>query len=113
MVIINKRVITKITVEIAFQEFFQAFTDLIDDIRNNKGNAKFSARKETLKLAASSGNVIMEMARKAYTHPLDPYTPDIIDYLANQYGYKVDHYGSFYEKEQLYRATMYVDGSHI
>lgn len=114
MVIIEKKVQTLITAEIGFTEFWEAFQNLVADARSHKDTILFlHLRSETKTLVESGAEITLQLAESAYKNVLNVYAADVIDYIAQENGYHVSHYGLYYRHEGIYRCTFRVDGAHI
>lgn len=113
MKIIKKEIYTSIKVEITFTEFWEAFTNLIDDIRADRGAWAITCSPATKKLALEQTEITCELAEEAYANILNHYAVDVIKYIAETNGYRVDHYGMYYRHEKIYRCTFIREGAHM
>ena len=114
MTIIEKKVETLITAEIGFAEFWEAFQNLIADARAHKTKILFlHLRKPTQELVESDKEITLDIAEDAYKNALNPYTADVVDYIAHDNGVYVHHYGNYYRHDQIFHCVFRVDGAHI
>ena len=114
---IAKKIITLYTVEISFTEFWEGFQNLVDDINADKV-AKHEAHEDMKNLAAkllatNDGKIELHMAEDAYHDIMNPYTADVIRYLARSWGFQVNHFGMYYKHEHIYKCTLERTGAQM
>ena len=122
MEITSKKVITFYEVEITFNEFWEALQELVETYKNGRayfllGNKSAEDRLE--KFIANNTNITLGVAKTQYCEICNVLINNgsicdiVIKFIAKSNGYSVSHYGSYYDKEKVYRATFQRNGNHI
>ena len=115
---IEKKIITLYKVEISFPEFWEGFQNLVDDINADRGAVKYEAHEDMKNLAqkvlaTNEGKIDCRTAEDAYHNIMNPYTADVIRYLAKSWGFTVNHFGMYYQHEDIYKCTLERTGAQM
>lgn len=120
MIITAKQVVTKVNVEITFQEFWAVLEDIVNEF-NETGTVKPMAFKgSSLYLSALKRLVqvkerydTMEGARSIFENPLSDIRTLVVAQIAEDNGYQVQFYGYNNKVAHTLNCVFTVEGSHI
>ena len=117
MNITKKEIVTKITVEIDFDDFANALSNLISDVQCSR---YVVSRKETREkiFAMDSQKITIEEIKRHFTcfHLDNDYGDvrcEVIDYIAYENGWRTENVGFYDRHLKVISPIYFVNGSHI
>lgn len=120
MEITEKKVITEVSVEISFKEYWETLDKIMDywlvyqEVRPMW--ARFNNHyKQVMELftKVNKGKCTLEGAKRVFADILDDINPIVIAQIAEDNGYEVSNFGIYNSALKLRTATFRRNGNHI
>lgn len=122
MQITSKRIITQVTVEIGFNEFWGKLNELVTywlETKEVKPTKRRYNEHATTVMSSfynnyiRTGRVTMETAKEIFENTFSDIGSFVLLQIAEDNGYEVSHYGIYDSVLKIRTATFFRNGSHI